>query len=319
VGDALEAELDRLFQLPLAELVEARNTAVDQLRRAGDKAGAARIKSVKRPTPAAWALNQVHFHSAGLLDRARAEVEALRELHATDGVSGSQLMAAVQRQRQATQLVVEAALACCRAAGLPSGPVQQRRIFGTLQGWLTGAGDEAPGRMTHDLESSGFDAITAVGEVMSASEVTLPASTAEQAALTRARTALAADRADLTQARSALAAEQAELARAESARAAELTRARTAFAESERAALRARRERERLAPHAERARGDRERAQAELSAAEQRLTVARQQLAEREAALSNADIALAQARDAEALAESALEHTRAELARLSRG
>lgn len=164
--DTLETELDRLFQLPPAELVPARNALADKLRKAGDKAAAERVKSIKRPTPGAWAINQVLFQEPALLERARAQAEELRELHASDGVDGRQLAAAVDAQRSATQAVVDAAVRFCDAVGLASGPPQQRKIFTSLQGWLSGRADEPPGRMTHDLEASGFDAIRSVGLVL---------------------------------------------------------------------------------------------------------------------------------------------------------
>jgi hypothetical protein len=285
VSDALEAELDRLFQLPLAALVEARKALVDRLRRGGDKAGAARIAGVKRATAAAWALNQVHFRSPVLLERARADVEALRELHARDGVSGLQLTAAGKRQRASAQAVVEAALACCRAADLPGGASQQRRIFGTLQGWLTGAADEAPGRLTRDLELSGFDAVTVVGEVARATPSEPPPSAASAPAPVPALES------------------------------AELSRAKHELAVYERAALRAAEACERLAPALERALRERERAQVELNAAEQRLNAARQLLADREAALVAADAALTHARDAQTQAGRELDAARARVAR----
>ncbi len=161
--DSLDSELDALFQLPPAAMVEARNALADKLKKAGDREGAARIKSLKRPTPGAWALNQVHFQHPALLERARAQVGRLRELHATNGVQQSQLKAAAEAQRMAIQAVVDAAGRCLGDAGLTSGPPLERKLFTTVQGWLGGSGDEAPGRMTHDLEPSGFEALGLLG------------------------------------------------------------------------------------------------------------------------------------------------------------
>jgi hypothetical protein len=166
VASELEAELDRLFQLPPADLVPARNALADKLRKAGDRATAERVKSIKRPTPGAWAINQVWFREPALLERARTHAETLRELHASDGVDGRQLSAAVDAQRGATQAIVDAAVRYCDAAGLAGGPPQQRKIFTSVQGWLSGTADEVPGRMTHDVESSGFDAVGSVGLVL---------------------------------------------------------------------------------------------------------------------------------------------------------
>jgi hypothetical protein len=154
--------------------VPARNALADKLRKAGDRATADRIKSIKRPTPGAWAINQVLFRQPALLEQARERAAKLQELHASDGVDGRKLAAAVDAQRSATQAVVDAAVRYCEAAGLAGGPPQQRKIFTTLQGWLSGTADEPPGRMTHDLEASGFDAIGSVGLVLPLKAVAAP-------------------------------------------------------------------------------------------------------------------------------------------------
>jgi hypothetical protein len=165
---SMETELDGLFRLPPAEMVAARNALADRLKKSGDKAAAATIKALKRPTPAAWALNQVHFEQAALLDRARGETARLRELHQL-GSDPQQLSAAIAAQRNAMYAVIDAAARRCQTAGLPADGAQQRKLYTTLQAWLAGQGDEAPGRMTHDIEASGFDAITALGlQAMSA-------------------------------------------------------------------------------------------------------------------------------------------------------
>jgi hypothetical protein len=165
VADALELELDRLFRLPLAELVEARDALADRLRKAGDKVLATRVKSVRRATPAAWALNQLHFEQPELLERARDASDEVRALHAQEGVDPRALSAALSTQRAVLHELVEAALARCEEGGHAGGPALQRKLLATLQAVLAGASDEAFGRLTRDLAASGFDAIAAVGSV----------------------------------------------------------------------------------------------------------------------------------------------------------
>src|SRR5262245_49595832 len=144
-------------------MVGARNALADRLRKDGDKAGAGRIKALKRPTPAAWALNQVHFHDAALLARARSASARLRELHVQGGADPQQVPAAIEAQRKAMNAVLQAAAARCRAAGMAADAALERKLYTSLQAWLAGAGDEAPGRMTHDIEASGFEAVAALG------------------------------------------------------------------------------------------------------------------------------------------------------------
>jgi hypothetical protein len=179
MADPLDAELDRLFRLPPGELVEARNALADELKRAGDKAGAARIKAIKRAVPVAWAINQVRFEQPALLERARVVTDELRELHATPGASAKRLGEAAVQQRVAMQAVVDAALRAGRNAGMSENVLQPRKVFTTVQAWLTGKGDEAPGRMTQELEASGFDAfagmtLPVIAPIASPAPVTAP-------------------------------------------------------------------------------------------------------------------------------------------------
>ncbi len=155
-------------------MVEARNALVVQLRKAGDKAGAAQVKALKRPAPGAWALNQVHFEEPELLDRALEQTERVRHMHAQDQVDPRELWALAGAQKAAVHAVVEAALKHCASAGIAHGPAQQRRILSTVQGWLSGAGQEPPGRMTLELEAGGFDAVQEVGSAFSGSPVERP-------------------------------------------------------------------------------------------------------------------------------------------------
>jgi hypothetical protein len=166
VTDPLQEQLDRLFRLPPGELVEARNALADELKRAGDKAGAARVKAIKRAVPVAWAINQAWFEQPELLERAREVTHELRELHA-QGAEAKRLTAAVEAQRAAMQAVVEAALRAGRGAGMSENTLQPRKVHTTVQAWLAGKGDDPPGRMTQELEASGFDAFAGM---------TLPAS-----------------------------------------------------------------------------------------------------------------------------------------------
>ena len=160
--DQLEAELDRLFQLPPAEMVKARNALADQLRKLGDKAAAARVKSLVRPTPAAWALNRLHVEEPALLERAHLETERVRALHADQALDPMALRQAISAQRAAVAALVAAAERCCAAGDVPYGLTHQRKLLSTVQGFLAGVGDERPGRMTRDLEPAGFAAVQVV-------------------------------------------------------------------------------------------------------------------------------------------------------------
>ncbi len=285
---SMETELDDLFRLPPAEMVAARNALADRLKKSGDKAGATAIKALKRPTPAAWALNQVHFEQAPLLDRARAETTRLRELHQLGG-DPQQLSAAIAAQRNAMYAVIDAASRRCQAAGLPADGAQQRKLYTTLQAWLAGQGDEAPGRMTRDIEASGFDAITALGMPAMAASPTAASPTVQHPSSPPA---------------------QAGPDPREIERAAALVRERERQAREAAAALREKR------AELERAEGAVEQARGDVRDAEESLRTIRAQLAERETALTRVRVARDAAEQVQRAADRAVADAEAALAAL---
>jgi hypothetical protein len=293
VTDPLEAEIDRLYQLPPGELVDARNALADQLRKSGDKPAAARIKALKRPTPGAWALNQVHYRHHELLARAHDQTAQLQRLHADAGLDRQQLAAAVAAQRAALQAVVDAAMRCCESADVQAGPGQQRKVYASLQAWLAGGGDEAPGRMTHDIEPSGFEAMGSFGvaalpplPVGASAPPPPPPRAAAQPAAPRGPDPRVVKRAE------ELVAEREQRARE--------ARLRT-------------RDREGARDEALRAL---ERARTSVGEAERALAEARARVNQRTAELTRAEASAAEAGGVQARAEQAVEQARAELQRL---
>src|SRR3954451_6368494 len=51
--------VDELFELSLADFVARRDALVKQLKADGDKAGAAAVKALRKPSAVAWAVNHV--------------------------------------------------------------------------------------------------------------------------------------------------------------------------------------------------------------------------------------------------------------------
>jgi hypothetical protein len=292
VDDPLERDIDQLFRLPPAELVAARNALADRLRKAGDKAAAARVKALKRVAPVAWAINQVSFEQPALLDRARECSNALRDLQAQRGVDPRRLAEAVSHQRDAVQAVVEAALQAWRRAGVNEAGPQQRKLLTTIQAWLAGKGDEAPGRMTQELEASGFDAFAGMTLLAPAVVTALPVPASPPVA------------------------DREALAREALARAA-ITRASSLLAEREQAAAAARDEVLARSRDQEGARNARDQAQAHVREAELRLSDLRAALGQREGALLHATTALAAAKRARDQADEAAAEARDRLAALS--
>lgn len=111
-SDALEAALDELYGADPSEFVAARKRLAADLRTAGEKDAAKTLQSARRPTTAAWALNQLSRHEPELVE---SFLEAGRELQATqmgarDG--GREAMRdATRAHRDALAAATDAALA----------------------------------------------------------------------------------------------------------------------------------------------------------------------------------------------------------------
>src|SRR5207302_1839782 len=112
-GDAVESAAGRLYGLPLEEFTKARDEHARVLRKDGDRAGADAVKALRKPSKAAWAINQV---VRGQPD----DVDAL--LAAGDRVRDSKLdrlRAEADRARDRAELLAEeVATAEARAADL---------------------------------------------------------------------------------------------------------------------------------------------------------------------------------------------------------
>lgn len=79
-SDALEAALDELYGVDPSEFVAARKRLAAGLRTAGEKDAAKTLQAARRPTTAAWALNQLSRLGPALVE---SFLDAGRELQAT--------------------------------------------------------------------------------------------------------------------------------------------------------------------------------------------------------------------------------------------
>jgi hypothetical protein len=105
--------VDDLFGLPPDEFTAARDARSKRLKAEGDKAGAAEVKALRRPTVAAWAVNQVARDQPSLVE---AVVEAGRALvaaqeHLLGGGGRDELRSATAARREAVAAATKAAVA----------------------------------------------------------------------------------------------------------------------------------------------------------------------------------------------------------------
>jgi len=101
--DALLEVADRLYAEPLGDFTAARDAAAKAA--AGDKDLAARVKALKKPSLAAWAINVLVRREAAQIDQVLALGESLRA--AAESMAGDQLRALTRQRRQLTNALAE--------------------------------------------------------------------------------------------------------------------------------------------------------------------------------------------------------------------
>jgi hypothetical protein len=207
-----------LFQVGLGEFVRRRDAMAKELEQEGQREEASRVRRLRKPSAAAWALNQVSR-------RHPKKVEWLLAAH--QKLRGAQTPAALReasasRQQMVAELVEDALGLLEKEGRSPSATVRQR-ITRTL---LSLATDEEAqeqfreGRLARDLEPGGWG--PAIGLAPSTSE---PAGE-KQRDLDRARreAGQAAEKASRLSTRAAAAQERLGDAEREAARASEAAR-----------------------------------------------------------------------------------------------
>jgi hypothetical protein len=158
-SDTREAELDRLYGLPLAQFTAARDDVVRRLRREGDREAAAELKQIRKPSVAAWALNQVQRDDPRGVERLIMAGEGLREAQASLLAGGDRelLREAIAQERELVQELAGHAKRHLVGAGQSASAAVQAKLWSTLH--AVAADSEArellrTGRLTRDYEIS---------------------------------------------------------------------------------------------------------------------------------------------------------------------
>jgi hypothetical protein len=149
-----------LYGLPLEEFTPARDALAKELKAAGRKDEAAEVKSLRKPSLAAWALNRVAREHPDAVEGLRAAAAALREAQdeALSGDAG-RLRDAGRALADEVDRVAGLGAEVLRAAGRPASAAQQEKIASTLRTAAVDdeAGDAlARGVLVEELESTGF-------------------------------------------------------------------------------------------------------------------------------------------------------------------
>lgn len=232
-SEPLEAALDELYGVEPADFVDTRKRLAAALRTAGEKDAAKLLAGARRPTTAAWVLNQLRRREPALID---SFLDRSRELEAAQAgaLSGGRdaMREATKVQREALGAVTDAALAMLETRATDA---YRTQIRSTLQ---AASSDDAVGEQLQEgrllrevVGSTGFPDVPGLALVPDLEPRTAPkprpqsrrpkrAERDDQAdggadATSTTDQAAKAERERLHQERAAARAEQAELRRVE--------------------------------------------------------------------------------------------------------
>jgi hypothetical protein len=154
---ALDSSIDDLYQQPLNEFTQARNTLAKSL----SGADAKRVRALAKPTLVPWAVNQVYWRARGAYDRLMKSGERLRtaQIAALEG-RDADVRAATETHRRAIADAVREAERLAATAGSKPSPDALARSFEALS--LASGSPEPPGRLTQPLQPAGFEALAGV-------------------------------------------------------------------------------------------------------------------------------------------------------------
>jgi hypothetical protein len=162
-GKELETRIAALYGEPPGKFVAARTALAKTLASEGDRAGAARVRELKRPSLLAWALNALARTRQAAIAELLATGDRMRAAQAAalSGGDAHALRASSQDERRQVAALVHAATAILERAGHAVGPVLERSLSRTLHA-ATISGRTSPaavalarGQLTSELELPG--------------------------------------------------------------------------------------------------------------------------------------------------------------------
>lgn len=149
-----DPDINRLYQIPLADFVAARNALA---KHAG--AEAAGIRALQKPSLPAWAVNRLFWQKRAIYE---ALVERAADLRATHAAAlrgrPADVRGASRGHEEAVDRALKATLTLLAEAGSPATDATRQAIATTLRGLPSE--EEAPGRLTRPLQPRGFDTLT---------------------------------------------------------------------------------------------------------------------------------------------------------------
>lgn len=160
----LDTDVDALFRLPLAEFTGARNALAARLKKSGraeEKADAARVKALAKPSISAWAVNQLYWNHRDAFDQLIASGERFHKAQTSRSAGkAADMRTALDTRRESLTHLTALATSLLRDGGQNPALDTIRRITTTLEALSAYAQrSDAPqaGRLTADVDPPGFE------------------------------------------------------------------------------------------------------------------------------------------------------------------
>jgi hypothetical protein len=151
----LDADIDRLYQLPLDQFTAERNALAKRAGPTGPD-----IRKLTKPPLAAWAVNQLYWRERGVYETLIEASQELRAAHkAVLGGGKADLRGAGRSHDDAVDAAFKATQAIVGDDGHPVTDATRQAIANTLRAL---PGDEPPGRLSQTLQPGGFEMLAGV-------------------------------------------------------------------------------------------------------------------------------------------------------------
>ena len=192
---AIEDDIDRLYGLPLAEFTRARNEVAGELRKAGQREAAERVKALGKPTAVAGAVNRLVREHRGEVEQFLRAAVALRDAQFSG--KGSPAVAAQQEHEALERLI-----------GIGGEAVRQSLLAAAVDD--DAAQQLLEARLQRELEPRGFGTLLAHAPPVTAGPAGATAVQTKQAMPERKKPDDSVARAKLQDAKAALSAAETE-------------------------------------------------------------------------------------------------------------
>jgi hypothetical protein len=158
------ADVAELYGLPLGEFTPARNALAGRLKKAGDREAAAEVQALVKPTPAAWAVNQLLRRERAAFDALLAAGERARSAlgRTLSGAGPEVVREALAEMRQRREQLLRRGAELLAGDGRAASAAQLERLAVDLEAMaLSPAAQEAVERgwLDRDLDPPGFEVL----------------------------------------------------------------------------------------------------------------------------------------------------------------